>query len=159
MELSLIYKWANLVIFLGATIYFLREPLRNFLGDRRVNIKKELDEVARERLRIEQRFQEYRKKLAEAQKEISELMKDLKKEGELEKLNLVRKAQTFAAKIREDAERIGVQELGKAKFLLRRATLLHAVELAKEGLKKTVDAFDHEKLVAWGIKHLEELSL
>ncbi len=155
MELALIYKWVNFVIFFGTLIYFLRKPLNDFLADRRESLRREIEAISRERLGIERRLQEYRKRLAEAAHEIEVLKKELIAEGELEKTKLIKKAKVFAEKIRGDAERIGAQELNKAKHLLRQETMRHAVELAKEGLKKIVDQGDHERLIAWGIKHLE----
>ena len=135
----------------------MRTPLKDFLGDRRESLKKELDEVSRERLTVERKFQQYRKKLADAEKEILALIKDLEEAGKLEKVSLVKKAEAFAKKIREDAERVGSQELSKTKYLLREATLAHALDLARESLQKSVGATDQERLIAWGIKNLEGL--
>ncbi|MDP2599486.1 MAG: ATP synthase F0 subunit B [Deltaproteobacteria bacterium] len=159
MELALIYKWVNFVLFFGALVYFLRTPIKDFLADRKEALRRVIEETSRERLGIERRFQECRKRLSEAAAEMEGLKKDLMQEGALEKRNLIQKAHVFAKKIRDDAEKVGGQEMEKTKHLLRLKVLEHAVGLAKEGLKKTVDAADQERLVAWGIKHLEGLKL
>ena len=90
MELGLFYKWFNFLVFLGLLFYFLREPLKDFLGDRRENLKKDLDEVAKQKAKVENKFQDYRKKLVEAHTEISQLQKEMRQEGELEKANLIK---------------------------------------------------------------------
>ena len=159
MELGLIYKWINFVLFFGALVYFLRTPIRDFLADRKEALRREIEETSRGRLGIERRFQEYRKRLSEAAAEIEQLKKEWMQEGELEKKNLIQKAQIFAKKIRNDAEKVAGQEMEKTKHLLRLKVLEHAVDLAREGLKKTVDSADQERLVAWGIKHFEGLKL
>ncbi len=91
----------------------------------------------------------------EASQEIKKLIDELRKEGEFEKQNLIKKSQGFAQKIRDDAEKMGLQELTKAKIKLKQKTLLLALELAKAQLQKTINANDQERLSLWAIDHLE----
>ena len=155
MELSNLYPWINFLIFAGGLFYLLKEPIRDFLGDRRGNLKKEVEEVSKQRTKIEGRFQEYRKKLAEAESEINQLKKEVRQEGELEKTNLIQKAKTFAAKIREDANKVTNQELNRAKLILQKKTLLLAVGLAKEWVEKSISSEDQERLFAIAVEQLE----
>ena len=156
MDLALMYKWINFAIFASLLFYFLREPIKDFLGDRRETLKKELDELSGRRLQTESHFQKYRKKMNASEQEMKNLMEELRKEGEIEKSNLIKKSQSFAEKIKEDAKKMGTQEIAKAKHILKQKTLLLALNLAKERLKKTIDAQDHSRLALWAIKHLEE---
>ncbi|OGQ05911.1 MAG: hypothetical protein A2W61_05310 [Deltaproteobacteria bacterium RIFCSPLOWO2_01_44_7] len=155
MEMGLFYKWFNFLVFLGLLFYFLKEPLKDFLGDRRENIKKDIDEVAKQKARVETKFQDYRKKLAEAHTEINQLQKEMRQEGELEKVNLIKKAKSFAEKIRDDAAKVAEQELGRAKLTLKKMTLLLAVDLAKQWVEKVIENEDQERLISVAIDQLE----
>ncbi|MBI5299102.1 MAG: ATP synthase F0 subunit B [Deltaproteobacteria bacterium] len=159
MELSLLYKWINFILFSGALVYLLRDPLRVFLGNRREILKKEIEEITRERLKIESHFQSYRKKLAEAGNEIQKLTEDLRKEGELEKQSILQKAKEYVEKIKKDAAKVGEQELNKTRLLLKKKTLLTAVEHAKDLLEKLIGPKDHERLVGGAIQNLEKKEL
>ena len=153
--MGLFYKWFNFLVFLGLLFYFLKEPLKDFLGDRRENIKKDIDEVAKQKARVETKFQDYRKKLAEAHTEINQLQKEMRQEGELEKINLIKKAKSFAEKIRDDAAKVAEQELGRAKLTLKKMTLLLAVDLAKQWVEKVIENEDQERLISVAIDQLE----
>jgi len=153
--MGLFYKWFNFLVFLGLLFYFLKEPLKDFLGDRRENIKKDIDEVAKQKARVETKFQDYRKKLAEAHTEINQLQKEMRQEGELEKVNLIKKAKSFAEKIRDDAAKVAEQELGRAKLTLKKMTLLLAVDLAKQWVEKVIENEDQERLISVAIDQLE----
>lgn len=159
MELEILYKWINFVIFLGVLVYFLRDPLRDFLGDRREKIRRELEEIAAKLKEVEIHLANYQKKLAASDQEIKKLREEFLIEGELEKENLLKKTQGYAEKIREDAKRMGEQELIKAKHRLRRRALLLALDLAKEMLQKNIEPKDQERLALWGIHNLEKVGL
>lgn len=156
MELEILYRWLNFVIFLGALVYFLREPVRDFLGDRREKIRRELEEVAAKLKEVELRLENCRKKLSASDQKIKELREEFLTEGELEKENLLKKRQSYAEKIREDAKKMGEQELSKARHRLRKRTLQLAVDLAREILQKSVEPKDQERLALWGIESLEK---
>ena len=153
--MTTIYPWINFALFIGALFYFLREPLNDFLGDRRESLRKELDDLTHQRGQLELQFQGYRKKMNEAGQEIKKMIDELRKEGEFEKQTLIKKSQGFAQKIKDDAGKMGLQELAKAKIKLKQKTLLLALELAKAQLQKTINANDQERLGLWAIKHLE----
>lgn len=150
-----IYSWINFTIFVSLLFYFLRAPLRDFLGVRKESVRRELHEVARERLDVETHFKEYRKKIAEAAAEIEALKKDLKEEGELEKKSLIQKGKKFAEKIKADSFRIGEQELERAKLRLKEKTFLLAIDMAKQKIQSSIVPSDQERLVVWGIESLE----
>lgn len=154
MSAGLIYQWINFVIFAGILIYFLREPFRDFLGDRRERLRKELDEVSHARLESETGFKECRKKMAQADQSIQRLKEELRQEGELEKSLLIRRAKEYAHKIREDAGRMTHQELSRAKETLKKKTFVLALELARKKIEGSITAQDQERLMAWGMESL-----
>lgn len=153
--MELIYKWINFAIFGFTLFYFLREPVRDFLGDRKESFRKTLEELRQKRGEMELHLSGYRKRLETADAEIKKIVEELRREGELEKQNLVKKAQGFAQKIGEDAEKMGKQGLIKAKFLLRKKTLDLALTLARKRLNETIGPEDHERLTLWAIRSME----
>lgn len=152
-----IYPWINFILFLGLLVYFLRSPLKDFLGDRRESLRRELEELAQKRAQLERRFEEYRKRLGQTEQEIRRLKEELSREGELERQALIKKAQDFAQKIREDAKKMGAQELTKAKLALKRKIVLLTLELASFKLKKSIQPKDQERLAIHAVQHLEGL--
>jgi len=156
MELALVYQWVNFVIFVGGLYYLLKNPMRNFLGDRRESIRRELNEVARARLDIETQYKDYRKRMAEAGEEIKQLKSELRHEGEIEKEAIIKRSQQFAHKIREDANRAGDQELARVKHQLRQQTLFLALEKAKESVESVIQNDDQVRLFDWGLNNLKE---
>lgn len=153
--MELIYKWINFAIFGFTLFYFLREPVRDFLGDRRESLRKTLEELRQKRGVMEFRLSGYRKRLETADAEMKKIAEELRKEGELEKQGLVKKAQGFAQKIGEEAEKMGKQGLIKAKFLLRKKTLALALTLARKRLNSAIGPEDHERLALWAIRNIE----
>lgn len=148
--------WINFILFIGALIYFLREPLLDFLGDRSEKIRQELDKIAHRKREVESRLQNYKNHLAVIGHEIEALRSEFQKEGDAEKKNLITKAQRYSEKIREDAKRMTEQELNKARLILRQKTFILAVDLAKKLLEQAVGPTDQERLARWGIQHLEK---
>ena len=148
--------WINFALFAGILAYFLREPLLDFLGDRSEKIHQELERIAKLKREIETQLQNYQRRLSLAGQEIDELKKEFQKEGEIEKKNLMQKAQRYSEKIREDGKRMTEQELAKAKLLLKRKTFLLAIDLAKKRLEGEVGPKDQVRLAQWGIQHLQK---
>lgn len=154
--MEFVYKWVNFCIFAGSLFYFVRTPLKDFLGDRRERLKREIEEIKRERLLMEQGFSEYRKKLAHANEGAQNLRNEFMKEGELEKQKLIKKAREFAQRIRAEASRTANQEITKAKMLLKKKALRLSVDLARDLLQKAVQPQDQEHLLMTGVKQLEK---
>lgn len=155
MSAGLIYQWINFVIFAGLLYYFLRTPFKDFLGDRRERLRKELDEVAQGRLEAETHFKNCRKKMAAADQTIQQLKEELRQEGELEKSILIRRSKEYAHKIREDAVRMTDQELSRAKEALTQKTFVLAVALARKKVEASITPQDQQRLMAWGMENMK----
>lgn len=152
-----IMPWVNFILFVGILVYFLREPLLDFLGDRSEKIRQALEKIARQKEEVQTRLADYQRRLERAADEIEKLKAEFQREGELEKKNLVQRAQTYAEKIRQDAKRIAEQELRKARHLLRQKAFLLSVELAQKKIEQAINSADQTRLARWGISHLERM--
>lgn len=152
MEMSLIYPWINFFLFVAILYYFLRTPLRDFLGDRAEGVRQEIDKVGRLRLEAETHFKMVRRRMAEAETTIEVLRKELRSEGELEKRKVIEKARKFAEKIREEANRAVGQELNRAKYDLKRQAILVAIQKAKKVVQTTIQPGDQVRLFQWGME-------
>lgn len=155
MSVALIYPWINFVIFAGLLFYFLREPFKDFLGDRRERLRKALEEVSRARLEAETRFKGCRKKVAAADQTIQQLKEELRQEGEMEKSILIRRSKEYAHKIREDAARMTDQELARARETLKKKTFVLALTLARKKIEASITPQDQQRLMAWGMENMK----
>lgn len=153
--MTAILPWVNFILFAGILVYFLREPLLDFLGDRSEKIRRELEKIARQKEEAQRRLADYQQRLERAGDEIEKLRTEFQREGEVEKKNLMQRAQAYAEKIREDAKRIGEQELRKARHFLRQKAFLLSVELAQKKIEQAINSADQTRLARWGISHLE----
>lgn len=149
-----IYPWVNFVLFAGLLFYFLRGPVRDFLGDRRERLRREIEEVSKAKLDISFRHKEYRKKIAQADQEVEDLKRELRLTGEIERKNIIRRAEAMAAKLRGDAAKMGEREREKARWGLKKEALAQAVHLARKEITERLKAEDHERLIEWGIQKL-----
>lgn len=150
----MIYSWLNFTVFVGLLCYFLREPIQNFLKNRAESLGRALDIAAQNRQAMEVRYQEIRHKLNGSDAEVLKLKEELKEEGLLEQKRLLEKSHGYAEKIREDAKRMGDQEVEKARARIQQEIFLSSLQLAKSKLAQRLDAKGQEKLVSWGIQNL-----
>lgn len=155
MDLSLIYNWVNFIVFFGLLIYFLKEPLLDFLGDRRETLRREMESVSHLKKEMEMKLKSCQAKLTKIDSEIEQLMLQLEQEGKREKQVLIQKAEEFVARMREDTKRVGEQELKRVERELKQNGVRIALGIAKESLKRTIASKDQTRLLLWGMEHLQ----
>ncbi|MDO8493766.1 MAG: ATP synthase F0 subunit B [Deltaproteobacteria bacterium] len=155
MNWTVIYAWVNFIIFIGLLYYFLRTPLKDFLGDRSEKFRRELESVMAQRRDIEIQFQQIRRSLSGAEAEAARLKKELQEEGEMEKASLIKRANGFSKKIAEDAKRMAAQEIANAKRVVEKEIFQLALQMARKNLTSRINQNDQQCLHQWGVKNLE----
>lgn len=157
MDMALIFRWINFGILAIVLYYFLRNPVRDYLGNRRQEIEKTLEEIKHLRAEVEKKFQEWCGRLQTLDREISQLKKEFDQEGALEKQAIVRQAEAYEARIREETRRVGLQELKKARARLRAKTAQEAVATGRILLQTYLNEEDQRRLVKQSIRELERI--
>lgn len=154
----MIFKTVNALIFFGLIIFFGRKPLRQFFLGRSRRLRDTIVRIARQKEVAESRLREFRGKLDQIDAETAELIRDFKNVGENEKKNLIEKAENYAERLRADTLRVGKQELGRAESMLKRTTVILALSMAEESIRRGMTNEDQARLIHWGVEELPETS-
>jgi F-type H+-transporting ATPase subunit b len=154
------FGWAlvNFVIFAAILSRVLWRPLKSGWVARHDQIKGELSEARRLREEAERQLAEYGKKVANADREVDELLATLRKEADADRARLVAAAQAEAARLKTDAERQIKVEIERARAELRRQAVTAAVAAAEEILRKNVNADDQRRLAEQYLGELDHLA-
>lgn len=158
MSPLMIFKTVNALIFFGLILFFSRQPLRQFFLDRSRRLRDTIVRIARQKEVAESRLREFRGKLDQIDAETAELIRDFKNVGENEKKNLIEKAENYAERLRADTLRVGKQELGRAESMLKRTTVILALSMAEESIRRGMTNEDQASLIHWGVEELPETS-
>ncbi len=152
-----LYRIFNFAIMFGLLAYFVTKPLKNGMAGRRAAIEKSLEEARKAQAEAEAKFAEYETKLAKANEEIEEIYAAIRREGELERDQIIASAKEMAVKIEQDADKNASLAVEKARAELRQEAARLAVSLAKEMVEKKFTADDQKRLVDEYIEKVGEL--
>ncbi len=148
----------NLIILFGVLVYYLRKPLRNFLIERRDEVRYAIEEAQKKKLEAEKKYEEYAQRLAKIDEEIKSLRELVKKEGQTEKEEIIRHTETTAKRISEEARETIRLETERAQEAIRVEAVSSAISIAEEILKRTIEEKDEKRLVEDFLKEIEEES-
>lgn len=152
-----LYRILNFAVMFGLLAYFVSKPLKRGMAGRRESIEKSLEDARRAQAEAEAKFAEYESKLAAANKEVEEIYAAIRREGELERDNILSSAKQMATKIEEEADRNANLAIAKARTELRQEAAKLAVALAEELVSKNFTADDQKRLVDEYIEKVGEL--
>src|SRR5262249_44229298 len=94
-----IWKIANMLIFIGALVYFLRTPIGNALTERRQGIQRAAEEAKARRAKSDQIASDIQARLALLEDEIKTIHERAQQEGERQRRELIAAAEAEAQKI------------------------------------------------------------
>jgi F-type H+-transporting ATPase subunit b len=141
-----IYLIINAAILFGAYYYLGKKPVSDGLAARRATVARELDEAAKVKGEAEDRLADYKKRLAEMDKELQVIREEIITSGEKERDRIVKDAEEKAERMRKDAQFLLEQELKQ----LRNELIRHAVDIAstaaEEVLKSKLTQADHDRV-------------
>jgi F-type H+-transporting ATPase subunit b len=151
---TLVWQVANLVAFLGLLWYFLRKPLAEFFGNRRVEVGKALAKADEDRARAEALAKELARRLAQIETELANLKETARRDAEAEHAALLKQTEEDAARFLARASTDVDNRVRAARAELTAYAGDLAVEVAKEILARNVTAEDEKRLVAEGVAEL-----
>jgi len=152
-----LYRIFNFAVMFGLLAYFVTKPIKRGMAGRRESIEQALEEARRAQAEAEAKFAEYDAKLAKANEEIEEIYAAIRREGELERDQIVASAKAMAVKIEQDADKNASLAVEKARAELRQEAARLAVSLAREMVEKNFTADDQKRLVDEYIEKVGEL--
>lgn len=141
-----ILKTANLLLFLGVLVYFLRRPVATAMAERRESIKRAAEEAQERRVKADQLASDIQARLTAIEGEVSAIHERAVAEGERQKRELVAAAEAEAAKILQQARNEVDNRLKHAKHELTEYAGELAAERAEQILRETITEDDQRRL-------------
>ena len=153
-----IWRVIDFSVLAGIIIWALvKQNVKGGLKARQDAIETTLREAAEARDAAERKLKEYTAKLESANKEIDALSATIKIDAEAEKVRIIAEATAMAEKIKDQAQQTVVQEVQKARTLLRQEAARLAVEFAEKKIRENITKSDQDKLVVDYLSKVVEL--
>jgi F-type H+-transporting ATPase subunit b len=145
----------NFFILVAVLVYFLREPIRNFLIERRGMIGNEIEEAKRAIDEAKKRYEEYAEKMRKMEGEVKSLSDTIRKEGQVEREEILRQAALTSQKILEEAKETIKLETARARRDIQSEVVSLAVRHAESIIGQNLDETDERRFVEDFIKKVE----
>lgn len=152
-----IWKVANMLIFIGALVYFLKSPISNALNDRKANIQRAAEEAKTRRAKSDQIASDIQARLAQLEDEIKTIHERAQQEGERQRRELIVAAEAEAQKILAQARAEVDNRLKNARHELTEYAGQLASERAEQILRDRITADDQKKLFDESLREVEEV--
>jgi F0F1-type ATP synthase membrane subunit b/b' len=149
-----IWKFLNLLIFVGIVVYILRRPLSESLKARREAIKRELVRTQEERAAAISKLEEVEAKLTRLNAEVEAIRAQAQREAAEERDRIASATKEELKKLREQALR-EIEGTGKiAQQELRRYVAEQSVKLAEDLIRHDIRTEDDSRLMSDYVKSL-----
>lgn len=144
---DMLYKVINFSVFVVVFYFVWIKVVKKMLTGRGADIKNAIEEAAQMKESAEAKEKEYNEKLSLLDAKIKEIHADLKKDGEAEKVRILKEAELASERIKEQAAQLVDLEMEKARSEIRKEVSLLSIEMARDILKKEFTDKDQERLV------------
>lgn len=141
------FRIINFLVLAGLVFFLLRKPAAQFLGDRIKGIQEQLKELEQKKIEAEKKLAEYTRRLADLSAESDQIIDEYRRQGESMRENILKAAETAAAKLESQAMRNIEHEFKKARVELEMEIMEKAISRAETMLEKNITDKDQERLV------------
>ena len=153
-----VWRWVNLLIFVGLFIYILRRPVSEAMRTRREGIRRDLMRAQEERNAALAKLEEVEQRLAKLDAEVASVREQSMREAAEERERIARATEEETRKLREQAQR-EIESAGKAaRQELREFAAEQSVQLAEEMIRRDIKPEDDARLVGLRIEELGGVS-
>jgi len=146
----------NLAILIGVLVYFAKDPVRDFLKERRKNLGREFDEAQKTIDEAKKRHEEYTQKLNNLESEIASLKDSIQKQGEAEKNEILEHASATAEAILKESRDNMKLEANKIKKELQNDIISSSLREAEEIISKHLTEKESHDSVDQFVRKVEE---
>jgi len=142
-----VWRFFNLLLFVGALVFLLRRPISASLVARRDTIRQELMRAQEERRAALAKLEEVEARLAKLDAEVETVRAQAKREAAEERESIKRATAEETRRLREQAQR-EIESAGKvARQDLRRYAAEQSVRLAEDLIRRDIGAEDDKRLM------------
>jgi F-type H+-transporting ATPase subunit b len=139
----MIFNFAVVVIIL---MWKVRPAIRRYVARRHDTIKSALEEASLLREQARAKLEEYTSQLARAEKEIEQMVTDIRLGAEAEKQRILADAEAQAQALKRDAEQRIAAEIERARADLEREVVAAAIAVAERLIREQATRSDHTQL-------------
>lgn len=144
---DILFQLFMFLILLALLKKFAWGPLMGIMQEREKHIANEIEEAEKSRAEAKKLLEEQRNLLKEARSEAQSLIDNAKKQGEVQREEIVSLARQEAERIKESAKREIEQEKEKAVSEIREQVATLSVLIASKIIEKELSVEDQEKLI------------
>jgi F-type H+-transporting ATPase subunit b len=149
-----VWRWLNLLIFVGVFIYLLRRPVSQAMRARREGIRRDLMRAQEERNAAVAKLEEVEARLARLDAEVASVREQSEREAAEERERIRQSTEEETRKLREQAQR-EIESAGKAaRQELREFAAEQSVRLAEEMIRRDIKPEDDARLVSLRVEEL-----
>jgi F-type H+-transporting ATPase subunit b len=146
MSPPFIMVFFNFGIVVTILMWKVRPAIRRYTAKRHDSIKNALEEASRLREQARAKLDEYTNQLARAEKEIEQMVTDIRQGAEAEKQRILADAQAQAQALKRDAEQRIAAEIERARVELEREVVAAAIAVAERLIREQATKSDHTQL-------------
>ena len=150
------YQAVNLAILLLVLVYYLRQPIKDFLIERRGIIGNEIDDAQKAIAEAKMIHAEYEEKLKHLEAEIKSLKESIREQGEIERKEILRQAGLASEKIIQEARESIDLESARARQAIQSQAITLALDIAEDLIKQHLNSSDKDKVIKNFVKSMDE---
>lgn len=149
-----IWRWFNLLLFVGLMVYILRRPVGEAMRARREGIRRELMRAQEERAAALAKLEEVEARLARLDDEVKAVREQAEREAAEERERISRSTEDEMRRLREQARQEIESAAKSARYELRRFSAEQSVRMAEEMIRREMRPEDDARLIG---EYVEEL--
>jgi F-type H+-transporting ATPase subunit b len=153
---DVVYQAVNLTILLLVLVYYLRQPVKDFLIERRGIIGNEIDDAQKAIAEAKKIHAEYEEKLKHLDAEIKSLKESIHEQGEIERKEILKQAEIASEKIMEEAKESIELESERARRAIQSQAITLALDIAEDLIKQHLSSSDKDKIIENFVKSMNE---
>jgi F-type H+-transporting ATPase subunit b len=146
MAPGLLFALINFAIFVGILVKAAGPKLVGYLRGRHETVKTALEEAAALRAEARAKLDEYNRRIAGIDEEVTTLMQEIRGEAEAERDYILTQARTQAEAMKKEAQARIESEIARARLTLEREVVSAAVSAAQDVLRQRTTPEDQARL-------------
>jgi F-type H+-transporting ATPase subunit b len=141
------FRVMNFLVLLIILVKFGAKPVADSLGDRRKQIRDEIEDLEAKKIKAEQDYREFSAKLESVEKDVDSIVEKAIAQAEIEKVKILEAAEKSADDIKRAVTSTISNEIIAAKRDLKNGVTEQAALMAEELIVKNLTAGDQVKII------------
>lgn len=155
---DLVFRVINFLTLVGVLFYFLKKPVKEFFEKRANALRTAVDEAKAAHSIAAQQSREMEARIKNLGKESEEMLRTFREEAASERAHILKNAQAYTMRLKEDVKKIADSEMKKAKEELRGVVVELTKESAEKILRQELKGEDQERLTRSYLDQLKGLN-